>query len=111
MVLKFGLTVSSRMNGSPTPRARSAAGTITDMLHTVIETAAATPPEKEGKRALGKLWIRESVWHEEGKEGSPVPKIASQTPGLAITRTACTTDAAVVAIDMEKMQNKRKRNA
>lgn len=40
-----------------------------------------------------------------------VPEIASQTPGLTITRTACTSDAAVVAIDTEKMDNKRKRNA
>ena len=40
-----------------------------------------------------------------------VPKIASQTPGLTITRTACASDASVVAIDMEKIKNKRKRNA
>ena len=46
MVLKFGSTVSSRMNGSPTPRARNMAGMMTDMLHTVIDTAASTPPEQ-----------------------------------------------------------------
>ena len=40
-----------------------------------------------------------------------IPEIPSQTPGLSITRTTCTSDANVVAIDMEKMENKRKRNA
>ena len=40
-----------------------------------------------------------------------VPEIPSQTPGLSITRITCASDASVVAIDMEKMENKRKRNA
>lgn len=40
-----------------------------------------------------------------------VPEIPSQTPGLSITRTTCASDASVVAIDTEKMENKRKRNA
>jgi hypothetical protein len=40
-----------------------------------------------------------------------VPKVASQIPGSTITKTACASDASVVAIDTEKMENKRKRNA
>ena len=40
-----------------------------------------------------------------------VPKIVSQTPGLTVTRIACASDTKVVAIDMEKMESKRKRNA
>ena len=47
--------------------------------------------------------------NEQKREG--VPKIASQTPGLTITNTACATDDSVVAIDMEKIKNKRKRKA
>jgi hypothetical protein len=43
--------------------------------------------------------------------GASVPKIASQTPGLTTTNIACTRDASVVAIDTEKIENKRKRNA
>ena len=39
------------------------------------------------------------------------PKVASQIPGSTITKIACATDASVVAIDTEKMENKRKRNA
>ena len=37
--------------------------------------------------------------------------MASQTPGLTNTMMACTNDATVVAMDMEKMENKRKRRA
>lgn len=40
-----------------------------------------------------------------------VPKIPSQTPGLVITRAACTSEATVVTTDMEKIENRRKRNA
>jgi len=40
-----------------------------------------------------------------------VPKIPSQRPGLVIIRTVCPNDASVVAIDMEKIGNRRKRNA
>jgi len=40
-----------------------------------------------------------------------VPKIASQTPGLTTTRIAWASEASVVAIDMEKMENRRKRSA
>lgn len=36
-----------------------------------------------------------------------VPKIASKIPGLTIIRTTCASDANVVAIDTEKMKNKR----
>jgi len=43
--------------------------------------------------------------------GIAVPIIPSQNPRLVITSMACATDATVVAIDMEKMENKRKRNA
>lgn len=39
------------------------------------------------------------------------PKITSKTPGFVITNTAWTTDDSVVAMDMEKMKNKRKRKA
>lgn len=38
------------------------------------------------------------------------PKVPSQKPGLVITKTACASDASVVAIDAEKIENKRKRN-
>ena len=40
-----------------------------------------------------------------------VPKIPSQIPGLSIIRTAWTRATSVVAADMEKIENKRKRNA
>jgi len=40
-----------------------------------------------------------------------VPKIVSQTPGLTMTRIACASDASVVAIDTEKIESRRKRNA
>jgi len=40
-----------------------------------------------------------------------VPKIASQTPGSTTIRTTCTSDASIVPIDMEKIKNRRKRNA
>jgi len=43
--------------------------------------------------------------------GITIPIIPSKKPGLVITSTACATDATVVAIDMEKIENKRKRNA
>jgi hypothetical protein len=45
--VNLGSTVSSCMNGSPTPRARRTAGMITVELHTAIDTAASTPPRKE----------------------------------------------------------------
>lgn len=45
------------------------------------------------------------------EKGTGVPKMPSQTPGLTITKTACTSDASVVMIDMEKIENKRKRSA
>jgi hypothetical protein len=40
-----------------------------------------------------------------------VPKVASQIPGSTITKIACASDASVVAIDTEKMENNRNRNA
>ena len=107
-VLNLGSTVSSRMNGSPAPRARRTAGMITVELHTVIDTAASTPPEKE-EGGCTVSWGFGSA--RSMKRGTAVPKIASQTPGLTITKTACTTDDIVVAIDMEKIKNKRKRKA
>lgn len=45
------------------------------------------------------------------EKGMGVPKMPSQTPGLTITKIACTSDASVVTIDMENIENKRKRNA
>ena len=55
-MLKFGSTVSSRMDGSPTPRARSTAGTMTDVLHTMIAIATLTPPIKNGENAHTVSW-------------------------------------------------------
>jgi len=106
MVLKFGskVTVSSCMNGSPTPRARNIAGMMTDMLHTMIVTATLTVAVKECIRGKEMCNMGEAT-------RAIVPEIPSQTPGLTITRTACTSDASVVAIETEKMENKRKRNA
>ena len=77
------------------------------MLDTMTDTAASTPPAKKeenhtGELELGQLYQRNCV---------VVPKIASIAPGLSITRTACATDAIVVAIDTEKIPNKRYRNA
>lgn len=77
---------------------------MTVVLHTVIDTAASTPPEEIH---MGKSGIR----NLDGETRARAPKIASQTPGLTITNTAWATDDSVVAIDMEKMKNKRKRKA
>jgi hypothetical protein len=42
---------------------------------------------------------------------SPYQKLLPKHLAWTITRTACASDASVVTIDMEKMENKRKRNA
>ena len=102
-VLNFGSTVSSCINGSPTFRARRMAGMMTDMLDTMMATADSTPPKKEEH-------ARVSGIRTDGKKIS-LPKMASQTPGLTKTMIACTNDATVVAMDIEKMENKRKRRA
>ena len=50
VLLRFMSTVSSRMNGSPAPKARSMAGIMTDILHTMMDTAAPTPAVKRRKK-------------------------------------------------------------
>jgi len=84
---------------------------MTDMLHTIIDTATSTHPVREGRKPCSVSPEFKSAC--DMREGAKVaaPKIASQKPGLVITRTACVRDASVVAIDAEKIENKRKRNA
>ena len=63
-------------------------------------------PCEEERRVLGELGIRDHL-----RTKVAAPEIPSTTPGLAITKAAWTSDASVVATDMEKIENKRKRNA
>ena len=77
---------------------------MTDILHTMTDTAASTPPIK--KDACCELGTGKVVRRRQRKVIA-VPKIASIMPGAATTRTACVIDAIVVAIDTEKMKNKR----
>lgn len=82
---------------------------MTDMLHTMIETAASTPAAKKEEYTVSGEYRRPCGTGEEMRVA--VPKTAFHTPGLTITKMACASDASVVAIDTEKMENNRKRRA